>query len=93
MSRKPRTTRPRTRTATALPAQPVLAVEQPARPQALAVEQPARPQALAVEQPARPQALAVEQQQLAGQLARGAAAGTARAVTDWIIEQITAHFQ
>ncbi|PBC66270.1 hypothetical protein BX265_8329 [Streptomyces sp. TLI_235] len=29
---------------------------------------------------------------LAGQIARGAASGVARSVTDWIIEQLTEHF-
>ncbi|MFC9331963.1 hypothetical protein [Kitasatospora sp. NPDC057015] len=57
-------------------------------------EQPAHPDVRAVGQPAsaRPQAPAAEQQ-LTGQIARGAASGIARAVTDWIIEQITAHLQ
>ncbi len=31
--------------------------------------------------------------ELAGHLARGAAAGAARAVTTWLLEQITAHLE
>ncbi|GJF30360.1 hypothetical protein KNE206_30600 [Kitasatospora sp. NE20-6] len=51
------------------------------------------------EQPAAPRhdqepapALASAGNRLAGQAVRGAATGTARSVTDWLIERITEHF-
>ncbi|WP_030277839.1 hypothetical protein [Streptomyces sp. NRRL B-24484] len=52
---------------------------------AVAPEQPAAPdQTPAPETPA--------DDHLTGQIARGAASGAARSITDWIIEQITEHF-